>query len=217
MKRKRDGPTVTAGLVLGREDVGAIAVVNPVGALGGPPLDCQSVGLFDLVQDAMDHVIPLLPVSRRRSCQPVPLRVPPREPLHARRLPPILEKVMPCAGPSVFPVPCCADGLWTSTPLGPTAKSDREEWQWLLRLVSLSGLGWAFVLVAVLWESFAVALSRCAGSGWDKGAFFFVWGLGILALGFYLRASRKRPAVSRLFLGVNILVVSVLSLVVATR
>lgn len=87
----------------------------------------------------------------------------------------------------------------------------------LRRLVGLSGLGWAFVVVAVAWELFALAFSQRAGWGWDKGAFFFAWGLGILALGFYLRTSRDRPPVSRLFFGVNILVVSVLSLVVATR
>jgi MFS family permease len=99
----------------------------------------------------------------------------------------------------------------------PTTKSDRSDRLRFHRLVSLSGLGWAFVLAAVLWELFALAFSQCAGWGWDKGAFFFAWGLGILAFGFYLRTSRKQPAVSRLFLGVNILVVSVLSLVVATR
>jgi hypothetical protein len=87
----------------------------------------------------------------------------------------------------------------------------------LHRLLDLTGLGWAFVVTAVLWELFAFAFSRSAGWGWDKGAFFFAWGLGILALGFFLRTSRKRPAVSRLFLGVNILVVSVLALVIATR
>jgi hypothetical protein len=42
-------------------------------------------------------------------------------------------------------------------------------------------------------------------------------GSWILAFGFYLRTSRNRPPVSRLFFGVNILMVSVLSLVVAAR
>lgn len=87
----------------------------------------------------------------------------------------------------------------------------------LRRLVGLSAFGWAFVAVAVVWEVFAFAFSQRAGWGWDKGAFFFAWGLGILAFGFYLRTSRNRPPVSRLFLGVNILMVSVLSLVVAAR
>jgi hypothetical protein len=110
-----------------------------------------------------------------------------------------------------------ADGTWTSTLLLPTAKSARSDWQRLHRFVSLSGLGWAFVLAAVLWELFALAFSKCAGWGWDKGAFFFAWGLGILALGFCLRASAKRPAFTRFFLGVNVIVLTVLSLVVATR
>ncbi len=96
-------------------------------------------------------------------------------------------------------------------------KSARGLRRKLHRLVSLSGWGWAFVAAAVLWELFALDLSQCAGWGWDKGGFFFAWGLGTLAFGFCLRASRKRPAVARLFLGVNILVVSVLALVVATR
>ena len=90
-------------------------------------------------------------------------------------------------------------------------------WQRLHRFVSLSGLGWAFVVAAVLWELFALDLYQCAGWGWDKGGFFFAWGLGILAFGCCLRTSRKRPAVSGLFLGVNILVMSVLALVVGTR
>jgi len=77
-------------------------------------------------------------------------------------------------------------------------------------------LGWAFVLVGFLWELFALAFSHYAGWGWDNGAFFFAWGLGILAFGFFLRTSRKGQAVSRLFLAVNILMVSVLSMVVAT-
>jgi len=98
-----------------------------------------------------------------------------------------------------------------------TTKSDGNGWQRFHRLVSLSGLGWGFVVTAILWELFALAFSQRAGWGWDKGAFFFAWGLGILAFGFYLKTSRKRPAVSHLFLGVNILVVGVLSLVVATR
>jgi hypothetical protein len=87
----------------------------------------------------------------------------------------------------------------------------------LHRIVGLSAFGWAFVAVAVVWELFALAFSQRAGWGWDKGAFFFAWGLGILAFGFYLRTSRNRPPVSRLFFGVNILMVSVLSLVVAAR
>jgi hypothetical protein len=82
---------------------------------------------------------------------------------------------------------------------------------------SLSGLGWAFVAAAVLWEPFAIDLSRCAGWGWEKGGFFFAWGLGILAFGVCLRIRSERRAISGLFLGVNILVVGVLALVVGTR
>ncbi|TAM56896.1 MAG: hypothetical protein EPN53_00680 [Acidobacteria bacterium] len=71
--------------------------------------------------------------------------------------------------------------------------------------------------MAVSWGFFALEFSRCAGCGWDQGAFFLAWGLGTLAFGFFLRPGRRQPAVSRLFLGVNILVVSVLFLVVAVR
>jgi hypothetical protein len=127
-------------------------------------------------------------------------------------LPPILEKNNTQARCSTH----LANGTWTSTLLLPTSRSDRSEWQWFHRLISLSGLGWAFVLVGVLWELFALAFSHYAGWGWDNGAFFFAWGLGILTFGFFLRTSRKRQAVSRLFLAVNILMVSVLSMVVAT-
>ncbi|MBZ5590488.1 MAG: hypothetical protein LAO05_18205 [Acidobacteriia bacterium] len=105
----------------------------------------------------------------------------------------------------------------SSTLHSETAKADRSGWRRFHRLVSLSGLGWAFVLAAVLWELFALAFSEFAGCGWGKGAFFVAWGLGVLGFGFYLKTSRERPPVSRLFLGVNILAVSVLSLVVAMR
>ncbi|HQT95358.1 MAG TPA: hypothetical protein PK435_12035 [Thermoanaerobaculaceae bacterium] len=104
-----------------------------------------------------------------------------------------------------------------STVALPTAQSARGVWQRLHRLVSLSGLGWAFVVTAVLWELFALDFSQCAGWGWDKGGFFFAWGLGILAFGFCLRTSMTRRAISGLFLGVNILVVSVLALIVGMR
>jgi hypothetical protein len=94
---------------------------------------------------------------------------------------------------------------------------DRSRWHAIRRAVGLSGLGWGFVLVAVFWERFAVIFGRCAGCTWEQGAFFFAWGLGTLAYGLYLRTDRQRSAVSRLFLGVNVLVVGVLSLVVANR
>ncbi len=99
----------------------------------------------------------------------------------------------------------------------PTTRSARGSSQRLRRFVSLSGLGWAFVVAAVLWELFALDLSQCAGWGWDKGGLFFAWGLGILAFGCCLRTSGKRRAVSGLFLGVNILVVSVLAFIVGMR
>jgi hypothetical protein len=122
-------------------------------------------------------------------------------------------------GPPIcaWPFTLLADERWTpALPLSATAALQSSR-QWLHRLVNLSGVGWTLVTVAVLWELFALAFSECAGWAWDKGAFFFAWGLGVLAFGFCLRRSTKRPAASRLFLGVNILVLGVLSLVVATR
>lgn len=116
-----------------------------------------------------------------------------------------------------WPFTLLADGGWTATLPRPAAPIRPAARQRLHRLVNLSGLGWTFVAAAVLWELFALAFSQCAGWAWDKGAFFFAWGLGIHAFGFFLRRSRKRPAVSRLFLGVNVLILGVLSLVVATR
>ena len=123
------------------------------------------------------------------------------------------------AGPPIYcrPVGLLADGIWTSVPPLPTARIDQSEGSPFHRFVSLSGLGWGFVLAAVCWELFALEFSHYAGWGWDKGAFFFAWGLGILVCGFCLRTSRKQPADSSLFLGVNVLVLSVLSIVVATR
>ena len=106
-------------------------------------------------------------------------------------------------------------GRRLARPLAPVR--DRGGRHVIRRAVSLSGLGWAFLLVAVSWESLAVAFARCSGCSWEQGAFFFAWGLGTLAFGLYLRTDRKRTALSGLFLGVNVLVVSVLSLVVATR
>lgn len=116
-----------------------------------------------------------------------------------------------------WPFTPLADRPSTSTCLLPQSGHIRKATQWFRRLVGLSPLGWTFVVAAVFWEIFAIEFSECAGWGWDKGAFFFFWGLGVLAVGFSLRSRRQRPAVSRLFLGMNILVLGVLSLVVATR
>jgi hypothetical protein len=213
MKRNRHGPTVTDGLMFGHEEVAVMDLFTPRSALSGTPLVFQSAKLLDHVQDAIDFVIPWQPVFRRQWKRSASLRVPHPEHFHARVLPPVLEENNLQAGCDRV----LADGTWNSTLLLPRAEGNRSGWQWLHRLVTLSGLGWAVVLAAVLWELFALAFSKCAGWGWDKGAFFFAWGLGILALGFYLRTSTKRPACSRFFLGVNAIMLTVLSLVVATR
>jgi hypothetical protein len=213
MKRNGDGPRVTDSLILGHEDVGVAGPLNPRDARSGSPLDCQLTKLLDYVQDAMDHLIPRQPIPRRQRQQPASLPVLPPGRLHTRPLPPILEENKPEAGRNGL----LPESTWTSTLLPSTAKSDPSGWQRFHRLVSLSGLGWAFVLVGVLWGLFALAFSQCDGCGWDKGELFFAWGLGILVFGFFLRTSRKRPALSRLFLAVNILMVSILSMVVATR
>lgn len=212
MKRKGDVTAVANGLILANEGVGVVALLTPRSALSGPPLDHRLSGLLDHVQRAMEHLIPRPGVPRGAWQQPTALQVPHLERVHPRPLPPILGTAEPQAGRDRL----LADGTRTSTLLLPFAKSDRSQWQWFYRLVTLSGLGWAFVVLAAVWEIFALVFSQRAGFGLDKGAFFFAWGLGTLVLGFYLRTSRKRPAVSRLFLGVNILVLSVLSLVVAT-
>jgi len=213
MKRKGDELTVIDGLIVGNEGVGVVALLTPRSALSGPSLDHRLSDLLDHLQRAMEHLIPRPGVPRGAWQQPTALQVPHLERVHARPLPPIFGRAKPRARRD-RPL---ADGTWTSALLLPSAKSDRSQWQWLRRLVNLSGLGWAFVVVATVWELFALAFSQRAGWGLDKGAFFFAWGLGTLVLGFYLRSSRKRPAVSRLFLGVNILVLSILSLVVTTR
>ena len=208
MTRKRDGPTVTDALILGPDAVGVLALPNPHSALVELP-----ARLFDCLHDAVNHVIPWQSAPRRRWQQPTSLRVPCRKRHDVRPLPPVLDQGIPQAGRTGFP----ADMPGPSALLLSTTGSAQRAWQSLLRLVTLSGLGWAFVLAAVGWELFALAFCQCAGWGLDKGAFFLAWGLGILAFGFWLRPSRQRPAVSRLFLGMNVLVMSVLSLVVATR
>lgn len=203
-----------AGVVLVPGDAEAMAVLTPQCALLARPLDCQPAILFDSWPAETDPVMALQPLSCGKGQSPASLGVLQPERLHARHLPPIFDVVRaPQAGRNRL----VADGTHVSAPRILTVTRDWNEWEWPRRLVGISFLGWAFVLAAVGWELFGLALSRCAGWGWDRGAFFFAWGLGIFAFGFYLRTSRRQPAASRLFLGVNILVVSVLSLVVATR
>jgi hypothetical protein len=127
-------------------------------------------------------------------------------------------------GVGVLALPAPRGGPWWAPPspgrrlAEPFARAGtRSWWHAIRRLVRVSGLGLAFVLVAVFWEGFAVAFARYADCSWEQGALFFAWGLGMLAFGFCLRPGGKQAAVSRLFLGVNILVVGVLSLVVAVR
>jgi hypothetical protein len=204
---------VTDGLILGYEGVGVVGLFTTPGVLLLPAHGCQPERLLGQAQDVLGRMIPWQSVVRRRWQRPASLRAPRPERRHACVLPAIREADTPRAGCDRLPT----GGPWASTMLLPTATSDRSEAHWLHRLVGLSILGWAFVLAAVLWELFALAFSQCSGCGWAKAAFFFTWGLGVLAFGFFLRTGRERPAVSRLFLGVNILVVSVLSLVVATR
>jgi len=213
MKRIGDAATVTDGLIPERQDVGVAASLDPRNVGLGPVVDRQLATRLDHVQDAMDHLIHRQPVPWRRPQRPASLPVPHAERLQARPLPSILEKKRPRARHKGL----LAEGTRGSTVLLPIAKNDPSGWQRLHRLISPSGLGWAFVLVGVLWGLFAFAFSQCDGCGWDKGRFFFAWSLGILAFGFCLRTTRKRPTVSRFFLAVNIFMVSVLSMVVATR
>jgi len=210
MKRKEDEPTVIDGLMLGPENLGVVALLTPGSALLALPADCQPCMRLDRVHDAAGRVLPWPPIGRRKWQQPTSLLVLPRVRLHAHALLPALDTAEPQVG-------VLRHGTCTSAPLFPTASRNRLLWRRFRQLVGLSGLGLAFVLAALAWEFFALTFSQRAGWGWDKGAFFFAWALGMLAFGFYLRTSRKQPAGSRLFLGVNILLVSVLSFVVATR
>ena len=213
MRRTGEGPTLTEGSVCGHDGAGVVALTTPQHALAGLFLGGSPARLVVHARKAMQHVIPWQGARSWQRQQPASPRVPQPERLQPRPPQAIPEESTPQARRDRLH----ADGTWASSVPGPTTRSRTGEWEWLRRFVGLSGLGWAFVLTAVSWELFAVALSVCAGWGWDKGAGFFAWGLGILVLGFYLRTSRQRPAVSRLFLGVNILVVGVLALVVATR
>ncbi len=204
---------MTDGRVLGHDGVGVLALLAPPSVIAGPTLGGSPARLVVHVRKAIGKAIPWQGAPPWLCRQPSSPGVSPPGRRHPRPLSSTFgEGTLEARRDRLL-----ADGTWASTMSGPTTRSARSEWEWLRRLVGLSGLGWAFVLTAVCWELFAVALSLCAGWGWDRGAGFFAWGLGILALGFYMRTSRERPAVSRLFLGVNLLVVGVLSLVVATR
>jgi hypothetical protein len=213
MKPRGGEPTVTDGLILRREDVAVAAVLHSPSALSEPALGRQLGQLVDHAQEAMHNLIPRRPIPRRQRQHPACLPVPHPERLQVRPLPPILEENKLQATRDRYR----AEGTWGSTLPLPTAKVDRSEWSWFHRLVSLSGLGWAFVFVGVFWGLFAIAFSQCDGCGWDRGEYFFAWALGILVFGFCLRTSRKRSAVSNLFLAVNVLMVSILSMLVATR
>lgn len=213
MRRKRDGPRAANGLLLGHDEVAAVGLLSPQAALSGPPLDCAQASLLDHIREAIENLVPWHSSSWRGERRPVSARVPHPEHLDATCPSPVLGQGEPHARldrPQL-------EAPWIPSAALPDARSDRGEWQRLQRFVALSGLGWAFVLSGLSWEIFALTFSRCVGWGWDKGAFFFAWGLGIIAFGFYQRASRQRPAVSRLFLGVNVFMLGVLSLVVGTR
>lgn len=203
MIRSGDGPAVTNGLVLGPDVGGRVAVLTPRGAILGPALDHQLTEALDRAHGGMASWMPRPTIPRGRLQQPTAIPVPWLGRPDARSRSYGRDGLL-------------VDGAETSTLVAAATRSGRSGWPRLHRFVSLSGLGWAFVIASVLWECFALAFSERAGWGWDKGAFFFAWGLGILALGFCLRTSPIRPACSRCFLGANVVVLAVLGLVVAT-
>lgn len=213
MKCTGNEPKVTDGPTLSREAVRMVPLLARRSIPAGAALDCRPATLVNTARGTAKCVRQWQPPPRRRRQQPASLRVAHLNVLDANPLASLLAGHALHVGRGGLG----EDGTRTFTLLPPNSKSGRSRWQWFHRLVGLSGLGWAFVVMAVAWELFALAFSQRAGWGWDNGALFFVWGLGILAFGFYLRASRERPAVSRLFFGVNILLVSVLSLVFAGR
>lgn len=208
MTRKRDTPRVTSASISGQEAVGVLALPNVHNALDGP-----SAWLGERLHDAVGQGILWQSALWRWWQRQDFLQAFRRERRNARPLPPVFEQSTRrdgCTGSA-------ADKPGASAVLPSATRRWLHTQQGLRRFVTLSGLGWGFVLAAVGWELFALAFCHCAGWGLDEGAFFLAWGLGILAFGFWLRPSRQRPATSRLFLGMNILVMSVLSLVVATK
>lgn len=197
MKAERAGQAEAGGPVLG--NTGARAASLPPGMR----LDGHPVTLLDFVRDGVFRTVP------RRRRQTASSSVPPLERLDFRR-PPILETSQPQGAPHMGG-PCTVSPAWANL------RSWRMDRRLFSRVVSFSGLGWAFVFAAVCWVLFAVIFSQRAGWGSDRGAPFFAWSLGILVLGFCSKRMEERPAVPRLFLGMNLLVVSVLTMVVATR
>lgn len=213
MKRTRDRPTRSFGRVHEQPSAGVVALATGQSAIFPLPIVCHPTMVSDQAQVRKETVIPFQSVSRPIWQQSSSFRFPHPDHLQQRPRPHIFEGTPPQVRRYTT-----TEGRTRSYTLSLAHfRSAPSEWQWLHRFVSLSRLGWAFVLTAIFWEIFAYAFSHCTGWGWNKGAFFFIWGLGVLAFGFYLRTSRKRTSVSPLFLGVNILVVSVLSLIVATR
>jgi hypothetical protein len=213
MKRNGSGPTVPENLPLRHEAVGAAHILTSRSGLTRPILRRQPTLLLDYEQDTLARDVAWQMTPGRGWRRPVSQALPHPGGSCPGSLPPSFGAIDQHTRPDSL----LAREDWNPTLLLAPERGDQSRWARLRRIVNLSVLGWAFVLAAVLWELFAIAFSRCAGWGWDRGAFFFVWGLGVLAFGFYLRIGRRRSGVSGLFLGMNILVLGVFSLVLATR
>ena len=213
MKRNGGGPTWPADLPLQHEEIGEPRILGSPGAFSGMVLRRRPALLVELEEDipginAASHL-----VTRGEWQRQAFLPFPQPEDCHHSALPPIFGE----SGHYARSDSVLADPGWTPTLVLAPARGDPSEWGRFHRFVSLSVLGWAFVLAAVCWELFAVAFSRRAGWSWDGRTLLFAWGLGILVFGFYQRTGRQRSVVSSLFLGVNMLMLGVLSLVVAMR
>jgi hypothetical protein len=213
MKSNEAWPTATESLTIGPEGAGVATLLPPPGALSGPPPDRRLSGLLDHMKLTIEDLVALHEVRQGPWQEPAASPTPRAERARGDAPMPVLEGLGARAGRDRV----LARGAWTSPLLPYTPSTHWSEWPRLHRFVDLSALGWAFVLAAVCWEAFAFAFNHYAGWGWDRGAFFFAWGLGILACGFYLRTTRKQPADSHLFLGLNALFLSVLTIVVVTR
>ncbi len=203
MIRSGDGPAVTNGLVLGPDVGGRAAVLTQRGAILGPAIDHQLTEALDRAQGGTASWMPgpTIPLGRRQ--QPTAIPVPWLGRPDARHRSDGRDGLL-------------GDEIEPSSPEAAAPRTERSGWPRLRRFVSLSGLGWAFVIASVLWECFALVFSERVGWGWDIGALFVAWGLGVLVLGFCLRTSPIRPACSRCFLGANVVVLAVLGLIVAT-